>query len=58
MMRGFFHRPAPGLEPFVRFYVQRVVRIRGAAVIHPVPARAAAMIEFDFGDPIDCFDLS
>src|ERR1035438_7388723 len=58
MMRGCFNKPAPGLEQFVRFYVQRVVRIRGEAVIHPVPARAAPMVEFDFGDPIDCLDLS
>jgi AraC-like DNA-binding protein len=56
MLRSHFHNPAPGLEQFVRFYVQREVRIRGAAVVHPVPARAAAMIEFDFGDLIRVFD--
>jgi len=48
-----FSSPAAGLERFVRFYVQREVRIRGTPVIHPVPARAAPMIEFDFGDPVD-----
>ncbi len=51
-----FFRPAPGLEQFVRFYVQREVQIRGAAVVHPVPARAAAIIEFDFGDSVDVLD--
>jgi AraC-like DNA-binding protein len=56
MLRTRFHNPAPGLESFVRFYVQREVEIRGAAVVHPVPARAAAMIEFDFGDPIYVLD--
>jgi AraC-like DNA-binding protein len=56
MMRSHFHNPAPELEQYVRFYVQREVRIRGAAVIHPVPARAAAMIEFDFGDRVDVFE--
>lgn len=58
MLRTRFHNPAPGLEHFVRFYVQREVQIRGAAVIHPVPARAAAMIEFDFGDPIHALDYA
>jgi len=53
MLHIRFHKPAPGLELFVRFYVQRQVQIRGAVVVHPVPARAAPMIEFDFGDPID-----
>lgn len=56
MHRSRFSRPAPGLEQFVRFYVQREVQIRGAAVVHPVPARAAALIEFDFGDPVHVFD--
>jgi AraC-like DNA-binding protein len=52
-----FYKPAPGLEPIVRFYVQRKVKIRGAAVIHPVPARAAALIEFNLGDPFDVVDI-
>jgi AraC-like DNA-binding protein len=52
-----FSSPAAGLERFVRFYVQREVRIRGTPVIHPVPARAVPMIEFDFGDPVDVFSV-
>lgn len=32
---------------------QRTVRIGGAPVIHLVPARAAAMIEFEFADAVD-----
>ncbi len=55
MMRSRFDNPAPGLEQFVRFYVQREVRIRGAPIVHPVPARAATMIEFDFGDLMHVF---
>jgi hypothetical protein len=55
VLRVRFHRPAPGLEQFVRFYVQREAQIRGPAVVHPVPARAAPLIEFDFGDPINVF---
>jgi hypothetical protein len=52
-----FHKPAPGLEQIVRFYVQREIKIRGAAVVHPVPARAAALIEFNLGDPFDVLDV-
>jgi hypothetical protein len=48
-----FLEPAPGLKTFVRFYVQREIRIPGAAILHPVPARAAPIIEFMFGDPIN-----
>jgi AraC-like DNA-binding protein len=48
-----FSAPAAALDRFVRFYVQREVQIRGAPVIHPVAARAASMIEFDFADPVD-----
>jgi AraC-like DNA-binding protein len=56
MRRIRFHRPKPGLEQFVRFYVQREVQIRGPAIVHPVPARAAPVIEFDFGDRINVLD--
>ena len=56
MLRTRFHKPAPGLEQFVRLYVQRDVQIHGAAVVHPVPARAAPLIEFDFSDPVNVLD--
>ena len=48
-----FSRPAKNLESFVRFYVQRSVRIFGTTVVHPVPARPAPMIVFEFNDPTD-----
>jgi hypothetical protein len=34
-----FARPAACLEPFVRFYIPRDVRILGATVIHHIPAQ-------------------
>ena len=44
-------KPATGLEPYVRFYGQRKARLpRGAAFFVPVPARAAPLLEFVFGD--------
>jgi AraC-like DNA-binding protein len=52
-----FHKPASGLEQIVRFYVQREVKIRGEAAVHPVLARAASLIEFNFGDPLEVLDL-
>lgn len=48
-----FSAPAAGLDRFVRFYVQRDVQIRGAPVVHPVAARAASLIEFDFEDLVE-----
>jgi AraC-like DNA-binding protein len=50
MLQARFSKPAPGLEPFVRFYVQREARIRDAPVVHPVPARATPMIVLEFAD--------
>jgi hypothetical protein len=37
----------------VRFYVQRDVRATGTELVHPVPARAAPMLEFIFSDPFE-----
>jgi AraC-like DNA-binding protein len=46
-----FLKPSTGLQHQVRFYCQREVRLAStAAIVHPVPARAAPMIEFIFGD--------
>ena len=42
--------PAPRLREYVRFYAHRDVRIGGAAVVLPVPARAFPLVEFVFGD--------
>jgi len=53
MLQVRFCAPSPNLSKLVRFYVQRKVQIGDRVVVHPVPARATPMIEFDFGDPVD-----
>ena len=46
-----FLKPATGLEPYVRHYCQRKAQLpRGAVFLVPVPARAAPLLEFVFGD--------
>jgi AraC-like DNA-binding protein len=43
-------RPLPVLEPFVRYYGHRDGRLGGNVVVHPVHARAAPILNFEFGD--------
>jgi AraC-like DNA-binding protein len=43
-------RPLPALEPFVRYYGHRDARLGDTVVVHPVHARAASILEFEFGD--------
>lgn len=50
MHRIRFHRPARGLEEYVRFYAQRQGCLESATLVHPVTARTAPMLEFMFGD--------
>ena len=42
--------PLPVLEPFVRYYVHRDGRLGDTVVVHPVHARAAPILNFEFGD--------
>ena len=56
MLHTQFRGPAPSLEPFVRFYTQREVRISGAVVVHPVPARTCPMLGFYFRDSVTIAD--
>ena len=42
-------RPAPVLEPFVRFYGYRKARLFDTSALHPVHARAAPVLDFEFG---------
>lgn len=58
MHRMRFLRPARGLESFVRSYAQELGEVHGTAVIHPVHARASAILAFTFGDKViaDYFD--
>ena len=44
------YRPAPGLETFVRYYVQRKMKISGPPVVHPVTARAVPLMLFALGE--------
>lgn len=50
------HGIAPQLRAQVRYYAHRIVRLQGAVVVHPVPARVAPLLEFITGDPIRVFD--
>jgi AraC-like DNA-binding protein len=50
-------RPAPPLQEYVRYYAQREVRLHDAVVTHPAPARAAPLLEFNFGDPLRVLNL-
>ena len=43
-------RSALGLEKFVRFYVQRVMKIDGPPMVQPVTARAMPLMLFALGD--------
>lgn len=43
-------RPLQVLEPFVRYYVHRDGHLGDTVVVHPVHARAAPILNFEFGD--------
>jgi hypothetical protein len=43
-------RPAQNLERYVQFYTQRELRLLDPLFVQSVPARAAPMLEFVFGD--------
>ncbi len=55
MYRIRFAAPTRGLETYVRFYCEREAHIPGPTIVHPVPARAATMLEFELGDPITAY---
>lgn len=50
MITFSFHKPAPGLMRYVQFYTQRDASLLRPLFVHSVPARAAPMFEFVFGD--------
>lgn len=52
MFPVYFQRPAPILQRYVQFYTQRELRLRDPLFVQSVPARAAPMVEFVFGDPV------
>jgi len=43
-------RPAPALEPYIRYYGHRAAHLVNTVVVHPVHARAAPILDFEFGD--------
>ena len=43
-------RPLPVLEPFVRYYVHRDGHLGDTVLVHPVHARAAPVLNFEFGN--------
>jgi AraC-like DNA-binding protein len=52
MFPVYFQKPAPILQRYVQFYTQRELHLRDPLVVQSVPARAAPMVEFVFGDPL------
>jgi AraC-like DNA-binding protein len=50
-------RPAPPLQEYLRYYAQREARLHDAVLTHPAPARAAPLLEFNFGDPLRVLNL-
>jgi len=43
-------RPAPALEPYIRYYGHRAGHLADTVLVHPVHARAAPILDFEFGD--------
>ena len=52
-----FSAPAPGLDEFVRCYVQCEVRLPRGVISHPVPARPNPMIVLGFGDAVGVLNV-
>ena len=48
-----FSKSSMAASRYVRFYVQREAQLGAITLIHPVPARAAHMLDFEFGGPIE-----
>lgn len=44
--------PSSAAAQFVQVYLQREAQLDATALIHPVPARAAHMLTFQFGGPV------
>jgi hypothetical protein len=43
-------RPASALEPYIRYYGHRAGHLVDTVLVHPVHARAAPILDFEFGD--------
>jgi AraC-like DNA-binding protein len=52
MQSSKVREPSKATKRFVRLYVQREVRSGEEVFLHPVTARSAHLIDFEFGDPV------
>jgi AraC-like DNA-binding protein len=48
-----FSHPSTETQPYVRCYVQRRLQLGASTFVQPVPARAAHVLDFEFGGPIE-----
>jgi hypothetical protein len=53
MQLSHFSKPSAGTSRYVRYYVQREAQLGTSTVMIPVPARAAHLLDFEFGSPIE-----
>jgi AraC-like DNA-binding protein len=53
MHLSYFSRPSPGTRPYVRYYTQREAQLGTSTVTIAVPARAAHLLDFEFGSPLE-----
>jgi AraC-like DNA-binding protein len=53
MQLSHFSKPSAGTRRYVRYYVQREAQLGTSTVTLPVPARAAHLLDFEFGNPIE-----
>jgi hypothetical protein len=53
MQLSHFSKPSAGTRRYVRYYVQREAQLGTSTVTIPVPARAAHLLDFEFGNPIE-----
>jgi AraC-like DNA-binding protein len=53
MQLSRFSESSKATKRFVRLYVQREAQLGSATFMHPVPARSANLLDFEFGGPIE-----
>jgi hypothetical protein len=53
MHLSHFSKPSAGTRRYVRYYTQREAQLGTSTVMISVPARAAHLLDFEFGSPIE-----
>ena len=48
-----YGKPSDAAAQFVQLYLQRETQLGATTLVHPVPARAAHVLTFQFGGPVD-----